>query len=448
VKAIRLVRFRGFADSGWIELRPLTLLFGHNSSGKSSVLAALLMLRQSLLNPDRGTPFLFSGGDGVDLGTFEDAVYGRRPHPREPIEIHVRVEVPDPGQDWPFLVRKELILALGIAYDAARRTLRQVRYRLYDDEDRTILDFQRSTPRPGGTWTVRSSFFPGKQLPTPSELRWDHFLPDFPQATRAHPSLLKLTRTVNAEIAEALRALVHIGPLRTEPVRFYYFTGESAASVGRRGESTYKLLAALHYQGRITELQDAVNRWLERLGYSLDVRVLGKSPLVQIGVREGGGARDGLSLNLVDVGFGISQVLPLLVQSYGGDEGRLILLEQPELHLHPRAQADLGDLLREVASRNPLLVESHSEHLLLRLRRRIAEFGAGSVRSGLSRDHVGVYFVERSSGMSRIARIELDDLGQLQSPPKAFQNFFADDYVESLEIQKLVARKRRGQAQG
>ncbi len=96
MKALRLIRFRGFADSGWIELKPLTLLLGHNSSGKSSILAALLMLRQSLLNPDRTTPFLFTATDGVDLGTFEDTVFGRRPHPREPIEIHLNFDIPDP----------------------------------------------------------------------------------------------------------------------------------------------------------------------------------------------------------------------------------------------------------------------------------------------------------------------------------------------------------------
>ncbi len=256
-----------------------------------------------------------------------------------------------------------------------------------------------------------------------------------------HPSLVKLNRSIAGRLTEAFRDLIHIGPLRTEPSRFYYFSGESAASVGRHGESTYKLLAALHYQGRISELQTAVNRWLRRLGYELDVRVIGKSPLVQIGVREGAESGRGLSLNLVDVGFGISQVLPLLVQCYGGETGRTILLEQPELHLHPRAQADLGDLLQEVAGKHRLLIETHSEHLLLRLRRRMAEHGGGANSKGLGVDQIAVYFVERSEGQSQVSRINFDELGQLREAPRGFREFFSDDYEETVKIQETLSRR-------
>jgi hypothetical protein len=77
IEAFRLIRFRGFEDTGWVALRPLTLFFGHNSSGKSSLLAGLLMLRQSVLNPDRSTPFVFTSDLGVDVGSYEDLVFGQ-----------------------------------------------------------------------------------------------------------------------------------------------------------------------------------------------------------------------------------------------------------------------------------------------------------------------------------------------------------------------------------
>jgi len=442
MKALRLVRFRGFLDSGWIEFRPLTLLFGHNSSGKSSILAAMLMLRQSLLNPDRTTPFLFTSDEGIDLGTFEDTVFEHKWHPQEPIEIHLRIGISDPVNEWPFLEREELNVQVGIGFDRPRRTLCLQRYRIYDTEEKTILDLRRTTPRPEGALKVKSDFFPGR-VPGHADIRWNHFLPEFPESKEVHPSLVSLNRSVGKEINERLMDLIHIGPLRTEPSRFYYFSGESAASVGERGESTYKLLAALEYQGRTQELQTGVNKWLKRLGYSLEPKMIGKSPLIQIGVREDREEADGFQLNLVDVGFGISQVLPLLVQFYGSERGRSILLEQPELHLHPRAQAELGDLLREATALHRLVVETHSEHLLLRLRRRIAEYGAGLRDDSFDPDNLAVYFVERSDARSSVTPIGFDELGQLRQAPESFRQFFSDDYEETLKIQKLIAEGQK-----
>ena len=78
MKAIRIKRFKGFKDSGWLNLKPITLFFGYNSSGKSSILNALLMLKQSLSNYSKEVPFVFSKKNGVDLGGFEDIVYEKK----------------------------------------------------------------------------------------------------------------------------------------------------------------------------------------------------------------------------------------------------------------------------------------------------------------------------------------------------------------------------------
>ena len=96
IEGFRLFRFRGFEDTGWLKLPRLTLLFGHNSSGKSSLLAALLMLRQSLLNPDRTTPFVFTSDLGVDLGSYEDLVFGHRYDPKRPLSLSLRLRFDEP----------------------------------------------------------------------------------------------------------------------------------------------------------------------------------------------------------------------------------------------------------------------------------------------------------------------------------------------------------------
>ena len=135
--------------------------------------------------------------------------------------------------------------------------------------------------------------------------------------------------------------LTHIGPLRTEPERVYYFTGESVVEGGapRWGILTNSF-AAIRYQGRQDELERSVQPMAHELGCRLHIHVLGDTVL-QIEVQELERGPDLQSYNLKDVGFGLSQVLPVLVQCYFGVGHRLVLLEQPELHLHPRAQAAL-----------------------------------------------------------------------------------------------------------
>jgi predicted ATPase len=106
---------------------------------------------------------------------------------------------------------------------------------------------------------------------------------------------------------------------------------------------------------------------------------------------------------IADVGFGVSQVLPVLVLCYYVPEGSILLLEQPEIHLHPAVQAGLADVFAEVVKerRVQIILESHSEHLLRRLQRRVAE-------EQLPSDQVALYFTAIENGASRLERLQLD----------------------------------------
>ena len=93
MKAIRLQRFKAFEDSGWIEFKPITLLFGYNSAGKSSILQALFMLKQSIKNMADEVPFVFSSEKGIDLGAFEDVVHKHEIDHKQPMVISLRVDI-------------------------------------------------------------------------------------------------------------------------------------------------------------------------------------------------------------------------------------------------------------------------------------------------------------------------------------------------------------------
>jgi predicted ATPase len=129
----------------------------------------------------------------------------------------------------------------------------------------------------------------------------------------------------------------------------------------------------------------------------------------------------GIDLAITDVGYGISQILPIIVQSVMA-KGKSILIEQPELHLHPAQQAELGDLFINAAlgeQENAFLIETHSEHLLLRLMRRMRETVNGNLPEGIppvSPDDVSILYVQPTPKGSIVRILELDAEGQLLDP--------------------------------
>ena len=147
-------------------------------------------------------------------------------------------------------------------------------------------------------------------------------------------------------------------------------------------------------------------------------------------------------MDLPDVGFGISQVLPVLVQCYYAPMGSIILMEQPEIHLHPRAQALLADVMIDVIHsrengkpRNiQLIIETHSEHFLRRLQRRIAE-------QSLSDKELAVYFANVEHNPARLEPLKLDLFGNILNWP---DNFFGDE-MEDITAQTKASLQRRMQ---
>jgi len=155
-----------------------------------------------------------------------------------------------------------------------------------------------------------------------------------------------------------------------------------------------------------------------------------------------------LKVNLRDVGSGIAQCLPILVQSLLAEKGATIIIEQPELHLHPEAQVALADFFIDQARAGKrFLIETHSEHFLLRFQRRIAETAYQEKRAedpprneghALKQEDLNVVFVTRSAGESRIEFIRADHYGQLEEPSDEFQGFFSYDYDDITKLSKAI----------
>jgi predicted ATPase len=181
-----------------------------------------------------------------------------------------------------------------------------------------------------------------------------------------------------------------------------------------------------------------VDLWLAELGVGLSVRTVHRPRLgLEPEVRMEGLTR-GLSVSAV--GVGVSQVLPVLVMGLAAEPGSILLLEQPELHLHPAVQQRLGDfLLACVRSGRQVIVETHSDHLLTRIRRRVAEDESDRLASSLA-----LVFTERRNGATRFRRLVTNRYGGLDEWPRGFFDEAAHDARDLLEA---GLRKREAEGQ-
>lgn len=337
-------------------MAPLTLVFGPNSAGKSSLLSVLPMLAQTAARPD----VLTMSGDLVEGGTFRMAVH------RHDTAIPVTL-----GFGWTSAQGVARESAISFRWDAVRRAAVRSRTELRDGEDRGVLE----GPRPWG----------------------------------GQPGVAIFER-VTDEFWATLEKVCFVGPMRARAERMTLVGQGFVDYVGPEGEQMAAVLNAR------PDLVAQVNDWCDRLGLGYEVVMLdpGSQDIVNT-------AGDLAVLALADVrhdppvlvsargvGYGIGQLLPIVVQSLLS-RGGLILVEQPEVHLHPRLQSAVGDLLIDTAAsgRAQLLVETHSEHLVLRLLRRVRE-------GVLDPDDLAILYVDLDDeGAAFVRRLEVDREGDL-----------------------------------
>ena len=147
-------------------------------------------------------------------------------------------------------------------------------------------------------------------------------------------------------------------------------------------------------------------------------------------VRKFGRRAKGPLRNLIDVGYGVSQALPVITELFRDSETPMFLLQQPEVHLHPSAQAALGSLFCEIASpRRQLVVETHSDHMLDRVRMDVRD---GTTK--LQPDDVSILFFERGDLDVRIHSLRLDAEGNVLGAPPSYRRFFMEESRRSLRL--------------
>jgi hypothetical protein len=528
--AMHLGNFKAFADTQNIPIRPITLIFGPNSAGKSSIIHGLALAHEAIRKGDLDIFRTELGGSSIDLGGFRQYVHRRQTtrrvewgatfdtsrlsgrlsdllKPVGSITVHLTIGVSLDDQDQPLAgsvpgvisceleskgkmllrmsnrpdgsmaidrlnqehpVIKQVIMAV-LESGTTTQAITELDYSTLADAIADIIPSLRSTSGlflPGGIVDKRQKTEEtDSPIPFFSVSRGNR-MEDLSKALRFFlpRSLNDLISGTTKTIRNELSRLQYLGPLRSYPSRHLAFSEHDDVNWYAGGGYAWDVVR------RNAGVRDKVNHWLnnpdrlqtpyelcirnlltiediegdyEEIVSSLETRFTSGEPydwdlfgelyakMKWLKKTEADRAhvqelvlldkRTDTRVSHRDVGIGVSQVLPVLVSAYAA-HNQIVAIEQPEIHLHPSLQAELGDVFIESAlsgSTNTFLLETHSEHLILRIMRRMRETVNGNLPDGMhsvAPDDVSILYVQPTKEGSIVRVLELDAEGQLLDP--------------------------------
>ena len=465
IRTIRIQNFKAFKDTGEIKLKPITILAGPNSGGKTSILQSLLLLKQTL--ESESTVHMNLDGRFVQFSGLDEMTFNRPlPDDSEIIyECKLRNYIPRaivpryfPGFAIPGTKRPELFEFESDVKFSFRQLQHEKGKTTISPHTFAIKSFLQCTEGPaliirfyGGRYRVTRGG-KGKHSPDEKTLRrtvdvdFSNFLPNFlvlrekAKGAEYFPGSAPLDpifRVPLASLREELKTnLKYLGPLREEPRRAYLHSGSLFPEIGKKGEYAAQILwlernekvkYAAGQKGNIYEMNllTGVSKAFQDLGILQPISVSQAQRImyqVLFGLKEASLRK---KLTIADVGFGMSQLLPIVLIGLRSDKNSILIFEQPEIHLHPKLQANLADFFLTLSkSGKRLIVETHSDHLINRLRRRIVED-----RSDTIKDMISILFIhppEREKG-AIIEPLSIDRYGIIENWPPDFLPEAADE---------------------
>lgn len=429
MKRIWLENYRCFREKQEAQLAPLTLLVGDNSTGKTSFLAMIRAL-WDVAYRHRVPNFK---EEPYDLGSFDEIAHFRG------------------GQGG-----RAKSFAASFRLTPRRHQFRNIKQSNRVDNWKVEFSKQGTAPMPswrrvangkGDMWMEHQHFASKVRFGTPNgeceaalplkqALEDGQLMPLYSLMTLSKGQVTAQDQNNIIEMALSAQPglpsppLYAGAPVRSKPHRTY-----DPAHVARdpEGDHIPMFLASQYFAGK--EHWDPLVEKLVRFGKDaglfdeITVKPLGnQSAPFQLQFRRFDGRTKGPQRNLIDVGYGVSQVLPIVTELLRQDAPEMFLLQQPEVHLHPSAQAALGSLLCRVASWDrQLIIETHSDHLLDRVRMDVRD-GAGTLKP----EDVSILYFERGNLDVYIHSLRIDQEGNILDAPPSYRRFFMEEVRRSL----------------
>lgn len=460
---IELKNFKCFKDSGNIEIKPLTLLCGVNSSGKSSIIKSLLTLKQSYESAGDKIGLVLNGkyvvnGNSKEVSHNQNAyniisinnefvLSGTQQFERRSSdEIRAFKNISKLYPKYRDIVRIKIKISNEVVCEGNDCLIKTFSYLITVEYKNNIIQTSIIFNR-GQKWKIDLSNFPndGNLINisfTEATCYFEGYrvvnifsktLTNDVDNTKLFNSLYTIFRYSG----NLYRNIKYLTPLRVYPERMY-LNNFDIDDVGLSGEYTTQYLnrfqmkdaskrGFLPNETKAKALKSYVNLWLKYFGmqpYSIPDT-----------------ASDAFKLNMsqdnvINVGFGVSQVLPIIVKGLNMYQSDTLLLEQPEIHLHPRAQMSMGDFLVGMANAGKgVIAETHSDHIINRVVRRIMD---GTIDKRL----VSIYFIENMNNRAEIIPVQVDSIRGITNAPMEFFTQFASESSEIFKVGMENLRKR------
>lgn len=427
--SLSIGNFKSWEKLDKLSLGKVTLLFGENSSGKTSLIQSLLLLKQTAESYDRAQPLnLGTRETYVDLGMYEDLIYG-----------HERKNILSFGFDWLEPNGKEIKLSTSFSYRNNALCVRDLTM-----EHETIIASLTRGQR--GAYEFSFSGQKDVKLGKTKELTPIKFY-GFPKlVTQKYPELSDLS----LKVEELASKIYYLGPLRVQSSREYTWSGSAPEGVGKSGVTAIQAILARKFEreamtkknsASVIDIEASTEKWLRKLGLAdtFAIESIGNSRQYKAVIKTPDYEHEA---NVLDVGVGVPQILPIIILAHYTPKGSIILLEQPEIHLHPLAQANLAEMFFELAQERNIqfIVETHSEHLLTRLQRRVAQRQDGE----MTNEDIKLYVCKRDKQVSTIEELDFDEDGRIRNWPP---NFFGDTLSDREAIMRAFIKRRKSKGE-
>lgn len=393
---LRLQNFKGWPDTGPIPLKPITALFGPNGSGKTTLLQAILLLKQTVASPNPGPALDFGPPDTpTDIGDINSIAHHR--NPRNLLKISLDWKTPQP-----FTITQRNKTTIETDHIGFDLSLRQDHH---------------SPPQPP---VAQTTYRAG-----PSQLA-------------GSSQLTGIADNLDLVLENRLANIHYLSPQRANPQRTYPRPKAPPTSIGPSGESAIDAILSSRNPANETaqnpDLEHRIAHWLKQTGLAQNFQITPtpQNPeLFEVRVIQ---RQNGTQIPLTDAGSGIAQILPTLTLCHYAPPGSAVILNQPETHLHPNAQSALADIIIDAHQTRQIqiLIETHSEHLLNRLQRRIAE-------QKITADEISLIYCQPQNAHCHLEPLNLDEYGNIKNWPK---NFFGDQFGEVAAASKAMIKRK------
>jgi predicted ATPase len=433
----------------------MTVLAGINSSGKSSLLQALLLLKQSMESDTKD--LLRLNGPYVAATSLTDLVRMKKRGVQMKMAMTIDGrEIPSSYRDVDFSPNGKALVAISFelvfsANGQSHLESLNSTWKFEGTEEKVMFSAKRSKAL--GTYTLKYSH-PAMLGLSESEKRrtmdkckltFRDFIPIFAEAEAGGGNVVRslIVMKVLYSIIESVMENIHyVGAQRIKPKLAQSYSNTDFREVGTDGQMTRFLLNerknahVAGYDDNVGGLAALCKKWIcDKMHLAKDIDVVKDSNKLYRTLITN---NDGLQVDLCQMGFGLSQILPFVVQGFLTPVGGTLIVEDPDVHMHPKVQADIVDFFIDLMQhgRN-VLIETHSDHIVTRLRRRITD-------ETLTTDKVNIIFVENGKDGSSYPSIGISENGAFTSElPKDFLDTQNNDNKEILR--ERIKKQNKGQ---